>query len=43
MVPILKVAAPVWEEVAVNLIVIGELTDLKIAIGNEDAEELPTV
>lgn len=43
MVPILRVAAPVWEDVAVNLMVKGELTDLKRAIGNEDTEELPTV
>ena len=43
VVPILRVAAPVWEDVAVNLMVKGELTDLKIAIGNEDTEELSTV
>lgn len=43
MVPILKVAAPVCDEVAVNLIVKGELTDLNRAIGNEETEELPTV
>jgi hypothetical protein len=43
VVPILKVAAPVCDEVAVNLIVKGELTDLNRAIGNEETEELPTV
>jgi len=43
VVPILRVAAPVCEEVAVNLIVNGELTDLNSAIGNEDTDELPTV
>lgn len=43
VVPILRVAAPVWDDVAVNLMVKGELTDLKRAIGNEETEELPTV
>jgi hypothetical protein len=43
VVPILKVAAPVCDGVAVNLIVKGELTDLNRAIGNEETEELPTV
>lgn len=41
--PILSVAAPVCEEDAVNLIVTGELTDLKRAIGKEETLELPTV
>lgn len=41
--PILNVAAPVCEDEAVNLIVRGEFTDLKRAIGKEDTEELPTV
>lgn len=34
--PILRVAAPVCEEDAVNLIVIGEFTDLKRAIGKSE-------
>jgi hypothetical protein len=38
-----RVAAPVCEDVAVNLIVRGELTDLKSAIGKEEVEEVPTV
>ena len=36
VVPILSVAAPVCEEDAVNLIVKGELTDLKRAMGKEE-------
>lgn len=43
VVPMRRVAAPVCEEVAVNLIVRGELTDLKRAIGKLEAEEAPTV
>lgn len=43
VVPIRRVAAPVCEEVAVNLIVRGELTDLKRAIGKVESEEVPTV
>lgn len=43
VVPILRVAAPVWEEVAVNLIVNGELTDLNNAMGKSVSDELPTV
>jgi hypothetical protein len=38
-----SVAAPVWEDVAVNFIVSGEFTDLKSAIGKVDTEEEPTV
>lgn len=41
--PILSVAAPVCEEDAVNLIVKGEFTDLKRAMGNEETLEVPTV
>jgi hypothetical protein len=38
-----SVAAPVCADVAVNLIVRGELTDLKSAIGKDETEEEPTV
>ena len=38
-----SVAAPVCEDVAVNLIVKGELTDLKSAIGKVERLEEPTV
>lgn len=38
-----KVRAPVWEDDAVNLIVVGLLTDLNWAIGNDEADEEPTV
>ena len=41
--PILRVAAPVCEEDAVNLIVKGEFTDLKRAMGKAESSELPTV
>lgn len=43
VVPMRSVAAPVCEDDAVNLIVTGLLTDLKIAMGKSDSEELPTV
>lgn len=38
-----RVRAPVWEDDAVNLIVVGLLTDLNWAIGNDEADEEPTV
>lgn len=38
-----SVAAPVCEDDAVKLIVTGLLTDLKMAMGKSDSEELPTV
>jgi hypothetical protein len=38
-----SVAAPVCEEVAVNLMATGLLTLLKTAMGKSEREELPTV
>jgi hypothetical protein len=38
-----RVAAPVCADVAVNLIVRGEFTDLKSAMGKDDGEVVPTV
>ena len=43
MVPMRSVAAAVWAAVAVTLIVKGELTDLKSAIGKDDGDEVVTV
>lgn len=38
-----SVAAPVCAADAVNLMVIGEFTDLKSAIGKDEVDEEPTV
>lgn len=37
--PMRRVAAPVWDELKVNLIVVGLLTSLNCAIGKEATRE----